>query len=675
MADSLFIDTEVVQHFLGSDGSTTFTDESYDPKTATAQGDAQLTTSITDHGASVLTLDGTGDYFTLPNDGDDWQFLHDGAKWTWEARVRIPSISGQYTFFATNSGTASDLGVWLGINSSRQLRMIVGRNDPGDPLIDYTSTATFPSDSDFHHIVVEWTPQDDSVTNAIAWGVDGTRKEIASRNNLTRNRDLETALFYAGRAVTTTSLDFAGQFSFQRLTANRARYDLVSNSTYTEPTMPVDTTQEAGYGGEAFGKRTLVDTAATATAYESEPQLLEVGDNKILCAYRSGADHNGVEGRVVCRISETNGLRWGEEIVIDDESNHDVRNPVLGRDPSSGRVICVYRTDDNVGNHDDVYFRTSTDDGATWSARTSLGASLTGSGRIAPFGPIVETSNGLMVVIYSVPDDFAEALFSTDGGQSWGNRTTIYDTEPSANGYNEPWVIALDQNDLVIGGRIEGTANDEFHFWRSANGGSSWSFLGVVDFHDGGNLSLPGPCSIAEGLNGDIITVWQGRDPLHQLYIKTLTAAQFDADPTDSIDRTAAVAHTTLEDGFFANYATTGGGSQEFGYPFLLQTSQGNMLCAWYDSANGGNTRTAIYIRSIASYAAVDPGGPTTNTITALFAAFVKDTGPPPKDNAIGVGFNAFLRTAADDDEPSLGGTGRNLLKRFSGRHIGKAEQ
>lgn len=60
--------TKILLHFDGSDGSTTFTDES--GKTWTAVGNAQLDTALKKFGTAALLLDGTGDYTTTPDHTD-----------------------------------------------------------------------------------------------------------------------------------------------------------------------------------------------------------------------------------------------------------------------------------------------------------------------------------------------------------------------------------------------------------------------------------------------------------------------------------------------------------------------------------------------------------------------------------------------------------------------------
>lgn len=63
--DTYFSSVTVLLHFNGSDGSTTFTDNSGSPKTVTASGNAQIDTAQKKYGTGSMQLDGSGDYATV----------------------------------------------------------------------------------------------------------------------------------------------------------------------------------------------------------------------------------------------------------------------------------------------------------------------------------------------------------------------------------------------------------------------------------------------------------------------------------------------------------------------------------------------------------------------------------------------------------------------------------
>lgn len=70
MTDPDFANVVLLLHFDGANASTTFTDSSGTPKTATASGDASLLTSNQKFGSACVNLDSVGDYVTVSSHAD-----------------------------------------------------------------------------------------------------------------------------------------------------------------------------------------------------------------------------------------------------------------------------------------------------------------------------------------------------------------------------------------------------------------------------------------------------------------------------------------------------------------------------------------------------------------------------------------------------------------------------
>jgi len=64
--DPDYASVSLLLHCDGTNGSTTFTDNSPSPRTVTANGNAQVTTSTKRFGTGGLALDGSGDYLSVP---------------------------------------------------------------------------------------------------------------------------------------------------------------------------------------------------------------------------------------------------------------------------------------------------------------------------------------------------------------------------------------------------------------------------------------------------------------------------------------------------------------------------------------------------------------------------------------------------------------------------------
>jgi len=65
MSDTYYSNVSLLLHCDGSNGSTTFTDNSPSPKTVTANGNASVSTAQSKFGGASAVFDGTGDYLSL----------------------------------------------------------------------------------------------------------------------------------------------------------------------------------------------------------------------------------------------------------------------------------------------------------------------------------------------------------------------------------------------------------------------------------------------------------------------------------------------------------------------------------------------------------------------------------------------------------------------------------
>ncbi len=90
--------TMLLLHCDGTDGGTTFTDDSpTTPHTVTANGNAQLDTAFKKFGTASGLLDGTGDYLSIPDDAD---FDLSGGNFTielWGRKGTLPPIGTYYS--------------------------------------------------------------------------------------------------------------------------------------------------------------------------------------------------------------------------------------------------------------------------------------------------------------------------------------------------------------------------------------------------------------------------------------------------------------------------------------------------------------------------------------------------------------------------------------------------
>ena len=101
--DPNFANVSLLLHGNGSNGSTTFTDNSPNNFTVTANGNAQVDTTVYKFGSGSIELDGNGDYLSIP-DNVDFQF--GTGDFTIETWVRFNSVSGFIPIVSNGLGAA-----------------------------------------------------------------------------------------------------------------------------------------------------------------------------------------------------------------------------------------------------------------------------------------------------------------------------------------------------------------------------------------------------------------------------------------------------------------------------------------------------------------------------------------------------------------------------------------
>jgi hypothetical protein len=132
---------------------------------------------------------------------------------------------------------------------------------------------------------------------------------------------------------------------------------------------------------------------------------------------------------------------------------------------ASGSNRLVIWVDSTPGNND-IFFKRSTDNGGTWKATVNL-SSNSGSSE----GPRLVVQGAYLYVIwlqYNAAGDLSDVYYrrSTDNGATWGARTNI-----STSGTVYDFVLAVSGNYVYIAF----ISDDKMYFKRSSNNGASFS--------------------------------------------------------------------------------------------------------------------------------------------------------------------------------------------------------
>ena len=215
--------TVALLHMDGTDGSTTFTDES--GKTWTANGNAQIDTAQSYFGGASGLFDGTGDYISA-GDSADWQLDggSDSNEWTIDLRVKFAVDPGAGTMGFVQQYT-DDNNYWVFMLNNNTLRFDVFSGGSG---IVSLSNAFDPEASKFYHFAL------------VKQGVTGYKMFAGGVQVGTTQTDTSVMPDFTGglrigrRSAGGTHFDFNGWMDEVRISKGVARW----TANFTPPTLP-----------------------------------------------------------------------------------------------------------------------------------------------------------------------------------------------------------------------------------------------------------------------------------------------------------------------------------------------------------------------------------------------------------------------------------------------------
>lgn len=109
IAAPTFADVKLLAGFNGSNGATTYTEESTSARVATFAGNAQLSTADAIYGSAALLFDGTGDYLTFPDSAD---FHFGSGPFAIQFSVEFNSVAASTTALINQWNSGSNQKSW-----------------------------------------------------------------------------------------------------------------------------------------------------------------------------------------------------------------------------------------------------------------------------------------------------------------------------------------------------------------------------------------------------------------------------------------------------------------------------------------------------------------------------------------------------------------------------------
>jgi len=177
---------------------------------------------------------------------------------------------------------------------------------------------------------------------------------------------------------------------------------------------------------------------------------------------------------------------------------------------SSGNIHVVWY--DNTPGNAEIYYKKSTDGSATWQATKRL---TWNSGTSAYPAIAADSSGNIHVVWYDYTPGNAEIYYkkSTDGGISWTTKRLTYNS-----GYSAIPAIATDSSgNIHVVWHDNTPGNREIYYKKSTDGGATWQATKRLTWNSGYS-AVP---AIATDSSGNIHVVWFDYTPgNYEIYYK-----------------------------------------------------------------------------------------------------------------------------------------------------------
>lgn len=209
----------------------------------------------------------------------------------------------------------------------------------------------------------------------------------------------------------------------------------------------------------------------TPAPHNHASNLMELDNGDLLCAWFGGSR----EGRsdisiIISKLNQKEG-KWSKPIVLDGNPTKSEQNPILFKNPN-GEIWLVYTAQDLIFQDSAVVnYRTSIDEGNTWSEVKTLFAE---EGSFVRNPPVILDNGDLVFPAYYslksdngfLGNDRSVVKVSSDNGVTWSE----YDV-PNSKGLVHMSIVKLD-NKLV--GFFRSRKSDNIYRTESIDSGVTW---------------------------------------------------------------------------------------------------------------------------------------------------------------------------------------------------------
>lgn len=234
------------------------------------------------------------------------------------------------------------------------------------------------------------------------------------------------------------------------------------------------------------------------------PFPVKLSNNEYRLAYQVAGLGGEDDDPEIYMADSVDGLHWSNlrKIASELAAGYNMKGPCLLWDGST-LWLSYNRTTADPVSRVGVFYRTSDDKGASWSAASEIETSYSDA---AIGGPMVQLSNGdLIQPVWGGSGGAIDSAMmrSTDGGDTWGDETLIGDGSADGKYYYEPNIIQLANGDLLCLIRMVNDPDFDAYYATSADNGATWTAPALA--FDGGKSAH----RMLQLSNGDVITVYR----------------------------------------------------------------------------------------------------------------------------------------------------------------------
>ncbi|KAG8986855.1 hypothetical protein FRB94_011210 [Tulasnella sp. JGI-2019a] len=227
--------------------------------------------------------------------------------------------------------------------------------------------------------------------------------------------------------------------------------------TYFSGTTRTLTVTRSTDGGKTFA---AYGSIATGTGDLDNPYLIQLASGRVLASFRNhDLNSAGVATyyRITVCYSDTNGASW----VFLSQADQRAASGVNGlwepffRIAQSG-ALQIYYAQENSASDQDIWMRSSTDGGLTWSAVTTVaGATTTGRDGMPSCADFLDSNASgarKTLCVFETTEGAGtftiKSVYSTNDGVSWTGRSPVY--APTGSGNNGGCRASFSQRILTL---------------------------------------------------------------------------------------------------------------------------------------------------------------------------------------------------------------------------------